>query len=169
VADIHKRFLHDRPIPYYPPNKKYNPVSISPSGHGATVDWDESSAAHLLRRTLFAPTLSEILSTASEPLENTVTALLADQAQPIPPGDWVNEPPPQWDTMTDQEILDLISLYYERLFLMVRWWMNRMASQPMSITENMTLFWHDHFATALGVFFSPRPCMNKMPYCENIV
>ena len=156
VADIHKRFLHDRPIPYYPPNKKYNPVSISPSGHGATVDWDESSAAHLLRRTLFAPTLSEILSTASEPLENTVTALLADQAQPIPPGDWVNEPPPQWDTMTDQEILDLISLYYERLFLMVRWWMNRMASQPMSITENMTLFWHDHFATALGGVLFPQ-------------
>lgn len=154
VAKLYRQFLEDKPAPYYTPLKEYTPVPITPSKRHMTVDWNEDAAAHLLRRTLFAPTFSEITSTGVDTMENTVSTLLATQNQPDPPGDWVTEPPPQFDTLTEEEIMELIETYYYRHFQLIGWWMKRMATQPMSIVENLSLFWHDHFATSFdGVFF----------------
>jgi len=154
VAKIFRQFLKNKPAPYFPPLKEYTPSPILPSKRQTTVDWNEDAAAHLLRRTLFSPTFSEITSTGIDSMENIVSTLLAAQNQPDPPGDWVTEPPPQFDTLTEEEIMELVETYYNRHFQLVGWWMKRMATQPMSIVENLTLFWHDHFATSFdGVFF----------------
>lgn len=154
VAKLYHKYLEDKPAPYYPPKKDYTPVPITPSRKQASVDWNDETAAHLLRRTLFAPTFSEISSSGTDSMANTVDTILADQDQPDPPGDWVDESPPQWDAMTEEEIMELIETYFQRQFELIGWWMNRMAIQPMSIVENMTLFWHEHFATSFeGVFY----------------
>ena len=154
VAKLYRKFLDDKPAPYYPPLKDYTPVPITPSRRHTTVDWNDDAAAHLLRRTLFAPTFSEITTTGADTMANTVDTILADQDQPEPPGDWVTEPPPQFDSLTQEEIMELLQTYYQRQFELIGWWMKRMATQPLSIVENMTLFWHNHFATSLqGVFF----------------
>lgn len=154
VAKLYRKYMEDKPAPYYPPKKDYTPVPITPSRKQASVDWNDAAAAHLLRRTLFAPTFPEIISTGLDSMENTVDTILADQDQPDPPGDWITEPPPQWDAMTEEEIMELIETYFQRQFELIGWWMNRMAIQPMSIVEDMTLFWHEHFATSFeGVFY----------------
>ncbi len=154
VANLYRKFLEDKPAPYYPPVKDYAPVPITPSRRRTSIDWNDDTAAHLLRRTLFAPTFSEITASGADSLVNTVDTILAGQDQPDPSGDWVNEPPPQWDAMTEEEIMELIETYFQRQFELIGWWMKRMAIQPMSIVENMTLFWHDHFATSFeGVFY----------------
>ncbi len=154
VAKLYRSFLEDKPAPYHPPKKDYTPVPITPSGRQATVDWNDDAAAHLLRRTLFAPTFPEITTAGSDSMENTVDTILAAQDQPDPPGDWVNEPPPQFNALTEEEIMALIETYYQRQYQLIAWWMKRMAIQPTSIVENMTLFWHNHFATSIdGVFF----------------
>lgn len=154
VAKIYRKFLDDKPAPYYPPVKEYKPIPITPSGRQTTVDWNDAAAAHLLRRTLFAPTFQEIITAGTDTLENTMDTILADQDQPVPPGNWVNEPPPQYNSLTQDEIRELVALYFQRQFTIIGWWIKRMATQPMSIVENMTLFWHNHFATSFeGVFY----------------
>lgn len=154
VAKLYRKFLEDKPAPYYPAKLDYTPLPITPARRQTTVDWNDETAAHLLRRTMFAPTFSEITSTGADTMSNTVDSILADQDQPDPPGDWVTEPPPQFDALTNDEIMELIETYFHRQFQLIGWWMKRMATQPMSIVENMTLFWHNHFATSFqGVFF----------------
>ncbi|MFM8472114.1 MAG: DUF1800 family protein, partial [Candidatus Kapaibacterium sp.] len=36
----------------------------------------------------------------------------------------------------------------QRFYFAQTWWINAMLNQPLSITEKMTLFWHNHFATS---------------------
>tara|TARA_A100001037_G_C15103171_1_gene615036 strand:- start:440 stop:1726 length:1287 start_codon:yes stop_codon:yes gene_type:complete len=70
-----------------------------------------------------------------------VEQLLTDQRLPDPPDTWVNEDPfvrPDRDQRRIQR---------EQLDQTRQWWMTLIANQGLSLTEKMTLFWHDHFAT----------------------
>jgi uncharacterized protein (DUF1800 family) len=67
---------------------------------------------------------------------------------PEPPGDWVNEPAPQWDALTDEEVMALFEQYFEWMWEMANWWLIRMTRNELNIRETMTLFWHNYFATA---------------------
>lgn len=101
--------------------------------------WNTKTAAHLLRRTIFGPKRSEILSTASGSLSDTLTALFAAQPAPDPPigpggQTWVNSP---YDSANE-------GLYASYL---KAWWVGVMVSQGISIREKMVLSWHNHFVT----------------------
>ena len=48
VAKLYRKFLKDKPAPYYPPLKDYIPVPITPSRRHTTVDWNDDAAAHRL-------------------------------------------------------------------------------------------------------------------------
>ncbi len=124
--------------------------------HPRVVDWNEETAAHLLRRTLFAPTYTEIQSAANSTLEETVNQLLSDQTLPDLPGDWTNEAAPNWGNLSEQEINELVDTYFERHDIIREWWMNLMTATTLSIREVMTLFWHDHFATGANKVFFPQ-------------
>ncbi len=121
-----------------------------------TVDWNEETATHLLHRTLFAPTFTEIQSAVNSTLAETVNQLLSDQILPDPPGDWINEAAPDWENLSEQDINNLVDLYFSRIDATREWWMNLMSAPTLSIRETMTLFWHDHFATGSSKVFFPQ-------------
>ena len=102
--------------------------------------WNAQAAAHLLRRTIFGPTKSEIAYAASQSLEGMIALLGQDQPPPSPPVDpttgltWIGK---VFDSASDSRYQGYLK----------SWWMGLMASQGISIREKMVLFWHNHFPT----------------------
>ena len=105
-------------------------------------------AAHLLRRGMIGPRVGEMRTAAILGLDQTVAQLLAPRALPLPPGPWALEPVPDVTGWTSQMIDSLVTLYFTRDELLKLWWSQAIIRDDPGITEAMTLFWHDHFATA---------------------
>ncbi|MEC7926602.1 MAG: DUF1800 family protein, partial [Candidatus Neomarinimicrobiota bacterium] len=110
------------------------------------VNFDLRAATHLLRRTTFGPTWEQINSTHAEGLDATVDALLEDQPAPEPPGDWINDPLPPYDSLTPEQLDSLNNAYREQRAETRSWIIDNMLEEEISVREMMTLFWHDHFA-----------------------
>ena len=115
-----------------------------------TGTWGYAQAAHLLRRSLFGPTRTEILTAAGSNLTAVLDTLLTPAATPAPP---VNV------STTDTSVAigqPWISQTFDQSFEGVRraslrdWWLGLMVNQNTSLTEKMTLFWHNHFVVELG-------------------
>jgi uncharacterized protein (DUF1800 family) len=116
--------------------------------------WDEVSAKHLLRRTLFGAKKSEIKSFVDLGMTKSIQKLLdASEAFPNPPvkeynpanatvadtnilagQTWVNDP------ATDGTVMSLRRASFKK------WWIGNLVSQGTSLREKMTLFWHNHFS-----------------------
>jgi uncharacterized protein (DUF1800 family) len=107
------------------------------------------AAEHLLRRTMFGASRSDIATLTGKTIDQALDMLLKDQTAPSAPVDpltgqtWVN------DTMRTQQDGQLNNY-------MKAWWLGLMASQPISITEKMMLFWHNHFASSWSVVNDSR-------------
>ncbi len=120
------------------------------------VDFDLRAASHLLRRTTFGPTWEQINMAHDEGLDATVDALLEEQPTPDPPGDWIDDPTPPYDSLTPEQLDSLNQAYRDQRAELRSWIIDNMLEEETSIHETMTLFWHDHFATsALKVSFPP--------------
>ena len=115
-----------------------------------TGTWGYTQAAHLLRRSLFGPTRTEIMAAAGSSLTAVLNTLLTPAATPAPP---VNV------STTDTSVAigqTWIGQAFDQNFEGVRrnslrdWWMGLLLNQNASLTEKMTLFWHNHFVVELG-------------------
>ena len=78
------------------------------------VDFDLRAAAHLLRRTTFGPIWEGINWAHDEGLDATVDALLEEQPVPDPPGDWIDDPLPPYDSLTPEQLDSLNNAYREQ-------------------------------------------------------
>jgi len=109
--------------------------------------WTRVEASHLLRRCLFGFSLTDLDTSVGLGMPGAVDALLAAGTPPAPPrvvsaketsiaigSTWVDQPYNG-------------DLAYDRSRNLQAWWMGQLLSQPPSIGEKMTLFWHNHFAT----------------------
>lgn len=105
-----------------------------------TIPLDAKSAEHLLRRTMFGATRKDINQLVGKTAEAAVAMLLADQPTPPPPvlptdgSSWVTA---GYDNLTEGT----------RYASLRGWWVGLMITQPISIVEKMTLFWHNHFVS----------------------
>lgn len=110
--------------------------------------WTERTAAHLLRRTIMAPTYAELAAAAAMNMHDLVDRLLATDAPlPQPPryvGEWM---------AADTTYYDSVNFEMTRALAdeLRRWWCALMMSGPMSIRERMTLFWQNHFPTDISI------------------
>jgi len=123
--------------------------------------WTSAEVAHLLKRTMFGSTKSDIDYFKSLSVSNAVDTLLTISAAPAPPvktydntgiggGDpelviaagttWVNTP------TIDEEAND------KRIVSWKAWWTGLLINQNRSITEKLILFWHHHFATEASMY-----------------
>jgi uncharacterized protein (DUF1800 family) len=90
---------------------------------------------------MFGATRTDIAALTGKTIDQALDMLLA--AQPAPPIP-VNPISGQtWLNNTSRDLNDRPNIDY-----MKAWWLGLMATQPISITEKMTLFWHNHFASA---------------------
>ena len=106
-------------------------------------------SAHLLRRTIVGPTIEEIDALSDLNVSAAVEYILRDISNPSPPGDWVNHPLPDYQNYTDEQKDSLETAYDDQGVELGEWWIDQIFYNPTSIKEQMTLFWHDHFATSI--------------------
>jgi uncharacterized protein (DUF1800 family) len=110
-------------------------------------------ARHLLNRTGFAASEAEIESFAGSTREEAADRLLKGTlvvAQTAPPS-WVGEaitPPRMLRDMSPEERKRAQQRNIERGLELREWWYREMLTSPSPLTEKMTLFWHNHFATS---------------------
>lgn len=119
-----------------------------------TGQWTDKEIIHLLRRTMFGVKYEDVLAFRLKSMSDCVDELLLPQITPNPPVNnynsatyndptgvqlddtWVNAP------YGDSTVNSL------RRMSMTNWWVGRMIYQPQRrLTEKMTFFWHNHFAT----------------------
>ena len=159
VAKLIRNNLKKNSPIYHPPKVDELPP-VLPVTHSTeslqVVDWDMGAARHLLCRTMFGPKYSEIKEASENPMEIELSSILSTVNPPDPPGEWVNEPAPQWDALTTEEIQELIDQYREWMWDLRYWWMKGMMRNPINIQEMITLFWHNYFATAQSKVFYPQ-------------
>ena len=121
-----------------------------------TGPWGLPQAAHLLRRCLFGPTRGEMQAAASSSLAAVLNGLLTAPATPAPPVNvsatdttvpigqtWVGQP-------FDQTLEGV------RRTSLRDWWLGQQLTQGTSLSEQMTLFWHNHFVVEFGTINSAQ-------------
>ena len=118
--------------------------------------WDSSSVAHLLKRTTTGASIDEINYFLNQGLEESINQLLTDKELPIPPGTWVDEDLPNWNALSSEQRQEIIQIYHYRMKTFQKWWAQRMIDDSLNITEMMTLFWHNYFASAYSKVFYPQ-------------
>lgn len=119
-----------------------------------TGAWTESEAIHLLKRICFGVKKGDVDQIVSQGLSNSLNKLLTLDAMPSPPLNVYST-----DQLPDPDVkfgasfanapinLSLPPQYYNaRNDVFKAWWVGNMINQNLSITEKLTLFWHNHFA-----------------------
>lgn len=110
-------------------------------------------ARHLIARTGFGAAPAEIKDMTGNSYAEGVEALLASisTAPSTPMPEWTSRwayPAGEVETISETAA----ELFYANRFLeiedLARWWMAEMIATPSPLTERLTLFWHDHFATS---------------------
>ncbi|MEO9161617.1 MAG: DUF1800 domain-containing protein [Casimicrobiaceae bacterium] len=126
--------------------------SATQASAGATIDFDD--ARHLLTRTGFAPTFAEVRGVEGRTRAAAIDALLAAarSAPTLSPPPWTatSAPPEERPRpgMTVDERKVLQQHERSRIVELRGWWLAEMQATPSPLTERMTLFWHNHFATS---------------------
>jgi len=143
-----------------PPGGRLKDLRTTTGTNQYTGQWTRTEAVHLLKRTMFGCTKADVdhmltltMSQAVDELLNTVTTTpspplnnygLTNPDPNIPYGQtWVN------DTSTSSSAA-------VRRDSLRSWWLNNMLTQPRSLEQKMTLFWHNHFSTQAGVYGDAR-------------
>lgn len=112
--------------------------------------WGPAQAAHLLRRSLFGPTRGEIQAAAGSSLAATLDKLLAVPAAPAAPLNvsTADTTVPLGQTWVGQAFDQ--TLEGARRTSLRDWWLGQQLGQGTSLSEKMTLFWHNHFVVEFG-------------------
>ena len=114
-----------------------------------TGPWTFDAAAHLLRRTIFGPTKERILQAVNDGMEATFDTLFAAPPAVDPPVYFDYDQDPlagEGETWVDKTLdPNVPDIYFNRAKTLWAWWYRQMATNDQTITEKLTLFWHNHF------------------------
>ncbi len=133
------------------PLQDYDNGLLPPFVPADSDPWDYAKAAHLLRRAMIGPTEIEIRTAVAEGLDLTISRLM----QPFEPdldliADFAGRDPEIGSPPPDSPELDIWrAQQLGRRERLGRWWLQTIASSPVSIQERMTLFWHGHFISEM--------------------
>lgn len=110
-------------------------------------------ARHLLNRAGFAASEADIQAFARLSRAEAAAQLVKDARTTagLPPPAWVNAAPiapAKLQAMTQEERMAELRKNVEHAFELREWWFREMLTTPSPLTERMTLFWHNHFATS---------------------
>ncbi|HEY2627688.1 MAG TPA: DUF1800 family protein, partial [Usitatibacter sp.] len=110
-------------------------------------------ARHLLNRTGFGATDAEIWKYAPLDRATAVDRILAgaQREASLRPPEFVDEPfQPyyKFGQMSAEERMAAQRHLVAQGFELRAWWLHEMILTPSPLTERMTLFWHNHFATS---------------------
>jgi uncharacterized protein (DUF1800 family) len=113
---------------------------------------DRRTVAHLLRRTGFGPTASEVDVATARGYTSVVDDLLdfssADPADATAPPAFTTYSPLGARNLTLAERQAINKQRNSELGALQRWWLARMTTTSHPLREKLTWFWHGHFATS---------------------
>jgi len=155
-----KKYLNKRDKVFRAANKKLPSFPKEIAGlEENSAGWNFEKAAHLLRRTTIGPTYDEIKESVEDGLDKTLSKLLDDTPKSFdPPLNFLNEEDPEvplgetWinaerkrgnNTRKNSYAAWRVSLILDK-------------KNPISIRENMALFWQNHFASEAAVVNDTR-------------
>jgi hypothetical protein len=128
------------------------PVPILNSGLEPYVGpWGYEQAAHLLRRAMFGPAYEQIKTAAELGLATTLQQLFEERPLPEPPLNHNNQNDPAVPigaTWVDAPYSTAVNLRPYRMQSLRAWTMQQLFQEGVSIREQLTLFWHNHFGVA---------------------
>ncbi|MFK7981943.1 MAG: DUF1800 family protein [Saprospiraceae bacterium] len=139
-------------------------VSLNPY-QGA---WTLEQAAHLLRRTTFGPTPTQIKEAVRDGLEGTIAKLFAERPTVDPPiyFNYEDDPNvPNGETWINHiEDNDIAGMRAKRRQSLLAWVSKNIyeSGQTITIREKMTLFWMNHFVVS-------NPVRSRMFYEHNMI
>jgi uncharacterized protein (DUF1800 family) len=118
-------------------------------------------ARHLLRRTGFTPSPSEVARWVGMPAEAAVDKLLADarRAQPLQAAPAFTREAIQtpYGRLPDDEARKAARQQARAdTVALAAWWLQEMRDTPTPLAERMVLFWHNHFATSMQKVQQPQ-------------
>lgn len=115
---------------------------------------------HLLRRTMFGARKSDVDSLVTKSIDEIMTILLTDASAPSPP---LNVSTSDTTVPIGQTWVNAAKLNPDgtnpnsaRVSSFKSWWIGVMLGQNISLTEKMTLFWHNHFVSEMDVVSDAR-------------
>ena len=134
-----------------PVSPALTPLSISAGLEPHNAPLDQSSAAHLLRRTSFGAAPQQVeqyLGQSAADVANKLVQAAIDAPMPDPP-EWVDDTPPGRDVSQETR-----QAYQQANRVHLReWvanWFERMTQY--GLREKMTMFWHNHFVTEVQTY-----------------
>ena len=128
-------------------------VATSTFAQEAAIGLD--GARHLLGRSGFAASNRDIQAFAtlsrSDAADRLIKSASTSTAAITPPPAWVTDKPAapaKLRAMSREERQVEQRRNLEHAFQLREWWFREMLTTPSPLTEKMTLFWHNHFATS---------------------
>jgi uncharacterized protein (DUF1800 family) len=126
-------------------------------------------ARHLLNRVGFGATDAQIRGFAPLAREAAVRRILdgVRREATLPPPAFVNEaftPFYKLRQMSAEDRMAQQRLTFEQGFELRAWWLHEMLVSPSPLTERMTLFWHNHFATS-----QQKVRVGQLMYRQNVL
>ncbi|HEX4333072.1 MAG TPA: DUF1800 domain-containing protein [Usitatibacter sp.] len=137
------------------------------AAHAAAIGYE--GARHLLNRTGFGATDAEVAQFAPLDRDTAVDRLLgAARTEPVhkPPA-FVDDdftPFPKLRALSADDRKAYQRRRTEEAFELRGWWLREMLDTPSPLSERMTLFWHNHFATSEQKVRSPQ-----LMYRQNVL
>jgi len=118
-------------------------------------------ARHLISRSGFGASPQEIKALTGKSYAEAVEIILGTQSTDphLPMPAWVNaaDYPADYIWALGQTADELFfSNRWMEIEELSGWWMSEMVATPSPLTERLTLFWHDHFATSYDVVENPQ-------------
>ncbi len=126
-----------------------------------TGPWGQKQMLHLLRRATFGASVAHLNILKTKTL-NEAVAMLLTHSGPVPPpvndyNNSVNDPDvPVGQTWVNTPTSTVADVTSHRIFSLRSWFCQLMLNEGISITEKMTLFWHNLFATQAFTVFNSR-------------
>lgn len=126
--------------------------------------WTYKQAAHLLRRTMFGPTETEIRQAVADGINATIAKLFTPFEPDLTGIDaWAENPQFQAgpDTTAGEDVQAYQQAQLGRIEAVMIWMLRTMRQSPLSIQERLRFFWHSHFTTELDVVRFPELCYEQ--------
>ncbi|MFN8310113.1 MAG: DUF1800 domain-containing protein [Chitinophagales bacterium] len=142
-------------VPYARPSGQRSTTTLATY----TGTWGIRQVTHLLKRTMFGASKSDIDYFLTRTMTQAVDELLTAGTPPSPPVNNYNEQ--YTDTVVAPGATWVTDFSNQPMSLGVRqqslkaWWFGLMVNQNRSIEEKLVLFWHNHFATQLSAYQFP--------------
>ena len=163
-ADVEKALMKEPSLPTDQAVAETKKGSLEPY----KGEWGQQQILHLLRRSLFGVSMADYTFFSKLTLDQALDHLLTpSQNQPPPVNVYNDSKYTDPDVMPGETWVNCPTVCKgetdtKRINSLTAWWIGLMLNQDRSLTEKMTLFWHNHLAASFNFINDSRASYNYL-------